>query len=643
MIDETVVSTMTAEQLSKYLPRYGDCLAAIAFSKQHPSSSLSEASQRSKDRRISLRDRLLAKLQGKKGDEHVRRSVPQEGNKNAKKTSRKIELGWLHTYGACGTLKQVRSPNGGGTRTVDIDVNATISELLTTAKGLFFPNGKSKKGNEKDFDFYVANQTHERQESDFTVKQIFESTKLKILRFYLVTSPAATASTDNSADKKTQPQSKGNPFHCLPDADTLEEFTNSSESGDVEDLYSMRSFTDDDIPSELLEGSNETLFDPLLFEPLEQQEEEELSNVPQALQPYIQQGQPNSPPASQEHAHSSHIQEQQQTTDPSIITLHRTMIQEELIQHFKNPSVINAKLSFSFVNERGQDADGVSRDAYSGFWTSFLLRNTDGETYRVPVLTNEYSLEEWEAIGRILLKGYQDHRYLPTGLAPVFLIAIVHGEDVVSPQQLKDSFFNYLAQSEKEVLEAACRGSLFDEDELLGVLDRFQCHRIPQLEEMNSTVIQIAHRVLIQEPKYALDAMRNVSGNTLQLLLPDIASISSIYTKLNPTVTKVLGLLHASPTTKEENASFGFLKRFVRGRNNEQLKQFIRFLTGSDVVCVDKIEVTFVLRYGKGRVPTIHTCGPTLELPSTYVNFPDFRSEWESILSNTDSMEMSIA
>ena len=117
----------------------------------------------------------------------------------------------------------------------------------------------------------------------------------------------------------------------------------------------------------------------------------------------------------------------------------------------------------------------------------------------------------------------------------------------------------------------------------------------------------------------------------------------TLYESLKPDIPKVLGLLKASPSTKEESASFGFLQRFVRGRNTKQLVQLLRLLTGSDVVCVDKIDVTFVVRFGKGRVPSIHTCGPTLELPSTYVNFPDFRTEWESIMDSKYSMEMSIA
>lgn len=89
-IDETVVAAMTTDQLTKYIPRYGDCLAAIAFAKQ--SLVLDDEPNSSFKRKSSLRDRLANKLYGKrKPDEHTRRSVPQEGNKNAKKLSKKMK------------------------------------------------------------------------------------------------------------------------------------------------------------------------------------------------------------------------------------------------------------------------------------------------------------------------------------------------------------------------------------------------------------------------------------------------------------------------------------------------------------------------------------------------------------------------
>ncbi len=84
-------------------------------------------------------------------------------------------------------------------------------------------------------------------------------------------------------------------------------------------------------------------------------------------------------------------------------------------------------------------------------------------------------------------------------------------------------------------------------------------------------------------------------------------------------------------------------KNLLRGCNNEQISYFLRFLTAADVICVQQINVEFVKRHGKGRRPSAHTCGPVLELPSTYVNYPDFRAEWESILSDKDCMLMDMA
>ncbi|KAL3871861.1 hypothetical protein ACJMK2_039833 [Sinanodonta woodiana] len=54
------------------------------------------------------------------------------------------------------------------------------------------------------------------------------------------------------------------------------------------------------------------------------------------------------------------------------------------------------------------------------------------------------------------------------------------------------------------------------------------------------------------------------------------------------------------------------------------------------------IDIQFIVRHGKGRLPSIYTCGPMLELPSTNANYPDFRSKWESMLDSKECMEINI-
>ncbi|KAL3882539.1 hypothetical protein ACJMK2_028875 [Sinanodonta woodiana] len=117
-IDATVISMMDVEQLQKYLPRYGDCLATIAYAKQ----------QR------TLADTASSFTKGNI-KEHFRRAALQAGNRNAKQILRKVEIGWLNTYGISGQ-KQVISTYGGRTRAVQVQIDATVSDILSTGKEL---------------------------------------------------------------------------------------------------------------------------------------------------------------------------------------------------------------------------------------------------------------------------------------------------------------------------------------------------------------------------------------------------------------------------------------------------------------------------------------------------------------------------
>ncbi|XP_053406772.1 uncharacterized protein LOC128559395 [Mercenaria mercenaria] len=328
---------------------------------------------------------------------------------------------------------------------------------------------------------------------------------------------------------------------------------------------------------------------------------------------------------------------------PNTIRIHRAVILNELIPIFKDPVITTKPLQFIFVDEKGHDSQGLSRDAYAAFWEAFCLKYTDGEDFRIPILSNELGDTEWEAVGRILLKGYMDLKYFPVNIAPAFFVAVCHGEGAVTPEILKNSFLSFLSATEKDLLGHALSEVSFDLDELVELLDRFDCHCIPNKDNLSCLVLQISHRVLIQEPKYAMDALQRVGQIIWREEFPSVDMILSMYAKSEPTVPKVLALFSANPMSKEQNESFKYLQKFVRGRNKEQLRQLLRFLTGSDMLCVSQIDVSFVVRYGAGRVPTAHTCGPVLELPCTYVSYPDFRNEWESILQAKENMNMMIA
>ena len=96
------------------------------------------------------------------------------------------------------------------------------------------------------------------------------------------------------------------------------------------------------------------------------------------------------------------------------------------------------------------------------------------------------------------------------------------------------------------------------------------------------------------------------------------------------------------PQNNGQRDAISYLKRYLRGLNDERLRKVLRYLTGANVICVDRIYVTFTCLDGFERRPIAHTCAPSLELPSTYQNFPEFRQEMNNII-DSEFWEMDIA
>ena len=67
--------------------------------------------------------------------------------------------------------------------------------------------------------------------------------------------------------------------------------------------------------------------------------------------------------------------------------------------------------------EKG-DGVGVTCDVFSLFWKAFGDSMRIGERERVPYVQHDHFVSEWQAIGRILVKGYKMVSYFP----PVFIM-----------------------------------------------------------------------------------------------------------------------------------------------------------------------------------------------------------------------------
>ena len=85
---------------------------------------------------------------------------------------------------------------------------------------------------------------------------------------------------------------------------------------------------------------------------------------------------------------------------------------------------------------------------------------------------------------------------------------------------------------------------------------------------------------------------------------------------------------------EKEVQTFTHLKRFVRGLKHGDLKRFLRFTTGGNLICVPSINIAFNLLSGLSRGIVAHCCGNVLELPTSYECYGVFTEEFTNQLSS---------
>lgn len=183
----------------------------------------------------------------------------------------------------------------------------------------------------------------------------------------------------------------------------------------------------------------------------------------------------------------------------------------------------------------------------------------------------------------------------------------------MSSDLLFESLLLYLSQCERDLLSTALKEDIDSDgqDELLELMDRLGEKRVPSRENLKSILLQAAHKQIIQRPKYALDNMSAAAGQHLRTTITTSEKLKVLYKDKKPT-----------------------LQQYIRGLDELGLRRMLRFVTGSDIICVTKIGVIFTALEGLERRPVAHTCGPVLKLPFTYNSYPELRVEMENVLTS---------
>ena len=143
--------------------------------------------------------------------------------------------------------------------------------------------------------------------------------------------------------------------------------------------------------------------------------------------------------------------------ETEVLVIHRTQVKHDLLHYFGDNNILKKCISVKMIDPRGIEEKGqgigIVRDAISLFWKDVYNSYMLGEDERVPIIRHDVSKPMWQAIARVMLKGYFQECYFPIQISPVFLSCCLFGEESVTPEMYFNSFMNYISKPEANLVE----------------------------------------------------------------------------------------------------------------------------------------------------------------------------------------------
>ncbi|XP_071832423.1 uncharacterized protein [Apostichopus japonicus] len=566
-----------------------------------------------------LREKLrLRQRENRTTEGSTHRSSRMQGNKNAAKAERRVDVGWLHLSKG-DTYKQVRIQNGGGIRRLIMPKAMNVSHVLEEAKKLFFPDGLSPKGTLADFKFEMMDVRKLPFVNNPTIEEMYETTKLSVLRMYISTKEIErdeSTSGEASCEETDQVQDVDETVHV------------SDDSGDEIPAIDLHVMTD--VGSEVTVGTSQQVMTELSDLTTYEESEINLSGHPSNELPSGTPTivfRPSALAASDCHIDDKHTKK--------TFVIRRTHVFEDFIEFFKDPQVPNSAIEIRMVLPNGEielgEGSGVYADAFTAFWEEFAKYST-GDQFKVPSLRHDFDANSWESVGRIISKGWKDMRYFPLSLSPPFMEEAIFGK---SEGDMKDAFLQYISVSEKMVIVEALthfpEGASYDE--LIDILDGYGCRVLVTKRNLPQILYEIGHKEIIQKPMFIADSMRETLEPLREELTP--LQLRELYKNMMPTSQKVISRIKVPQDISEgQHVVFSYLKKYIRSLEKDKLQKFLRFWTGADVLSFPQLNVSFNLLDGFARRPVAHTCSQCLELPTTYESYIDMKNELNQVLDS---------
>ncbi len=326
--------------------------------------------------------------------------------------------------------------------------------------------------------------------------------------------------------------------------------------------------------------------------------------------------------------------------------IRRDEIYSDVLKIYEDFSQIVYEFPFrvAFDDENALDTGGVTRDMFSGFWKSVFDKFFDGAGSLVPATHPNVDMSALPVIGTILSHGYIVSGFLPIHVSFPVLAAILLGPTVALEDSLLcESFINHLNYHDACILKEAFRErgekkfSPEVHSRVLSLLAGFNSRKVPSPENLKFIVTSIARHEFLVKPLGAIYAIKGGIPVQHRRFWEDlkIDSFLQVYLRATATASRVLGIIKEPPLLDAaQSMVYGYLQQYVGNMKDGEVRNFLRFVTGSSALIVDDIKITFNGLSGLSRRPIAHTCSSILELPTAYETFVEFSKEFDALLSS---------
>ena len=328
-------------------------------------------------------------------------------------------------------------------------------------------------------------------------------------------------------------------------------------------------------------------------------------------------------------------------------TVSRDTLYEDTIKLYKDRfQVLKFEYPFriAYQNEQAIDTGGVARDMFSAFWELVYVQDMDGGSTYVPMMHPHTDLSHYNILGSIIAHGFMSTGFLPIRMSYPAIAFTLLGCDVEFPDSIIiDSFIDFTSTYESSIFQEALKaskrpGANFSTqllESLMSILGGMGCRKIPTPCNIKQLIAEVARYVLTVKPlgaMYSLCAGVPVEYHTFWNDF-SVKTLYELYKALNATPESIINVLTV-PDDIDSNQSrmISYLKTFIGNLTHQDLRNFLRFITGSSVMIDKKISITFNQLSGLSRRPITHTCNCILELPVTYLSYPDFADEFLTVL-----------